>query len=129
MGRFLSEDPAGFAGGVNPYTFADDDPINGSDPSGMFSGGSIVGLYNSCGLYCQFASDLYHNRGPSKIPPRQPVKGANRGDCVLCHRVFFGGVNGSAILGAGPTGGAGVIFWSNEGPGLYARFARSICPT
>lgn len=33
-GRFLSEDPAGVDAGINPYTFADDDPINGFDPSG-----------------------------------------------------------------------------------------------
>jgi|GEM_PF-933227 len=35
LGRFISEDPAGLAGGINPYVFADDDPINSSDPSGM----------------------------------------------------------------------------------------------
>jgi RHS repeat-associated protein len=34
-GRFLSEDPAGFEGGLNLYTFAGDDPIDGSDPSGL----------------------------------------------------------------------------------------------
>jgi RHS repeat-associated protein len=34
-GRFLSEDPAGLGGGTNPYLFAGDDPINGSDPYGL----------------------------------------------------------------------------------------------
>jgi len=35
IGRFLSEDPAGAAGGTNAYVFAGDDPINGQDPSGL----------------------------------------------------------------------------------------------
>jgi RHS repeat-associated protein len=35
MGAFMSEDPAGLAGGANSYGFADNDPINGSDPDGM----------------------------------------------------------------------------------------------
>lgn len=36
-GRFLSEDPIGLAGGVNPYLYAGADPMNSSDPSGLFS--------------------------------------------------------------------------------------------
>ena len=35
QGRFLSEDPIGLAGGINPYVFAGDDPINGRDPTGL----------------------------------------------------------------------------------------------
>ena len=34
-GRFLSEDPIGLAGGVNPYLYSGDDPVNGGDPSGQ----------------------------------------------------------------------------------------------
>lgn len=33
--RFISEDPAGVAGGINPYLFGGNDGINHNDPSGM----------------------------------------------------------------------------------------------
>lgn len=33
--RFVSEEPLGLGGGINPYVYASNDPINGSDPSGM----------------------------------------------------------------------------------------------
>jgi RHS repeat-associated protein len=35
IGRFVSEDPLGLGGGINPYVFAGDDPVNGSDPTGL----------------------------------------------------------------------------------------------
>jgi RHS repeat-associated protein len=34
-GRFLSEDPIGLAGGMNPVIFAGGDPVNGADPTGL----------------------------------------------------------------------------------------------
>jgi RHS repeat-associated protein len=37
-GRFVNEDPAGFAGGINLYAFGGNDPINGFDPSGLSAG-------------------------------------------------------------------------------------------
>ncbi len=35
LGRFISEDPLGLSAGINPYVFANNDPVNGSDPSGL----------------------------------------------------------------------------------------------
>jgi RHS repeat-associated protein len=42
-GRFLSEDPIGLAGGINPVLFAGNDPVNGADPSGLDC--TITGYY------------------------------------------------------------------------------------
>ncbi len=35
IGRFISRDPAGVAGGVNLYEYAGDDPVDLSDPTGL----------------------------------------------------------------------------------------------
>ncbi len=34
LGRFISRDPAGLAGGINLYAYAGDDPVDSSDPTG-----------------------------------------------------------------------------------------------
>jgi RHS repeat-associated protein len=34
VGRFISQDPIGLDGGINPYSFAGNDPVNARDPSG-----------------------------------------------------------------------------------------------
>jgi RHS repeat-associated protein len=33
--RFISEDPIGFSGGMNFYAYAENDPVNGTDPYGL----------------------------------------------------------------------------------------------
>lgn len=38
LGRFISEDPMGFAAGMNSYRYVGDDPQNGSDPFGLAGG-------------------------------------------------------------------------------------------
>ncbi|MGH7679896.1 MAG: RHS repeat-associated core domain-containing protein, partial [Gemmatimonadaceae bacterium] len=35
IGRFISEDPIGLAGGINLYAYAGDDPVNFMDPMGL----------------------------------------------------------------------------------------------
>ena len=34
-GRFISQDPIGLAGGINPYAYGENDPMNMSDPFGL----------------------------------------------------------------------------------------------
>lgn len=40
--RFISEDPLGLGGGINPYVFAGNDPINATDPGGLCSGTWVI---------------------------------------------------------------------------------------
>jgi RHS repeat-associated protein len=53
LGRFLSRDPIGFAGGINLYAYCGGDPVNYEDPGGMdFFGipsGTIAG---AAGFLC-----------------------------------------------------------------------------
>ena len=82
LGRFMSEDPAGFDGGVNPYTFADNDPINGVDPSGMnwsiFSfGKNLFGEIGKAvgGNVGGLVGEILNLFQPSKIPSVHPTFG------------------------------------------------------
>jgi RHS repeat-associated protein len=53
LGKFLSRDPIGYAGGSNLYSYCGGDPINYVDPSGLDANLSIVvvegGTYNALG--------------------------------------------------------------------------------
>lgn len=52
-GRFLSEDPAGLAGGINPYVFGGGDPVNTRDPAGLrYSVAAIENSRDWCGWVC-----------------------------------------------------------------------------
>jgi RHS repeat-associated protein len=62
LGRYIQADPIGLLGDVNPYLYANSDPVNGIDPSGHFLvplGGAVIGagleyLTNDCAT----ASDI-----------------------------------------------------------------------
>lgn len=43
LGRFISEDPTGFGGGINFYVYAGDDPVDANDPTGKFFGFDNLG--------------------------------------------------------------------------------------
>jgi uncharacterized protein RhaS with RHS repeats len=48
-GRFISEDPSGFAGGINPYLYAENNPADLTDADGLMpgsTGGIMVWLGN-----------------------------------------------------------------------------------
>jgi RHS repeat-associated protein len=46
--RFISQDPIGIDGGMNLYTYANNDPVNGFDPTGLMraSGCGVVGPFS-----------------------------------------------------------------------------------
>ncbi|MDB4913994.1 MAG: hypothetical protein JWM95_1638, partial [Gemmatimonadetes bacterium] len=52
MRRFLSEDPIGLAGGINQYRFAENDPVNGSDPTGLDSNNDEDCTFSNYVLVC-----------------------------------------------------------------------------
>jgi RHS repeat-associated protein len=43
VGRFISPDPIGMAGGLNRYAYCGNDPVNLVDPSGLWATGSYLG--------------------------------------------------------------------------------------
>jgi len=63
-GRFLTRDPVGFTGGINPYCYVGNRPITHSDSSGLAEGSGNGGVIGGClasllpGLY-----DTYHSDG------------------------------------------------------------------
>jgi RHS repeat-associated protein len=136
--RFVSEDPLGLAAGMNQYTFAGNDPINGSDPSGACpSGGLITSLegdnegeaatpgfgYDCMGFWA------WANDPPWGLSGRDPE--LNQMEAVgptssysACHPDEAGAVNCAAwdqaeAAAQSPSGGSfkgfdEAIFWSND---------------
>jgi hypothetical protein len=81
MGRFLSEDPVGFAGGVNFYVYVGNNPVNYRDPFGLhqvgFNGnivlivddyGNPIATYPATSGAQGYMSPLYQN-----VPWKGPI--------------------------------------------------------
>jgi uncharacterized protein RhaS with RHS repeats len=76
MGRFISEDPIGFAGGTNFYRYVQNNPVNGVDFSGervsmmlrpMFGGAWALGYHAAINVNGQIYG--FHPEGVLKENP------------------------------------------------------------
>ena len=92
FGRFISEDPAGFAAGdPNLYRYVGNDPVNATDPSGKFF--FIAPIIPIIGVACAFGAavgavtELGHMLFPSPLGQRKTdwgdVAGAAIAGCVI----------------------------------------------
>jgi RHS repeat-associated protein len=76
--RFISEDPIGLAGGINPYAYAENDPVNLRDPNGLCpqkvkeeNGGKCPPYFNVPGIIVA--------PPPGPWTPRDPGRGGGSG--------------------------------------------------
>ncbi len=89
-GRFLSEDPIGIDGGLNQYTFVNDDPVNGFDPA-AFRGD------------CYYGYSYSYSRSTGKIIPGSF---SISGPYGICDEPSSGPViEGGGMAGGGQVGG------------------------
>jgi len=100
IGRFITEDPMGFAAGINFYAYANNNPINANDPTGNWAwiddaiftfGGGAIGVIN------QGFSNFIFGKG---LMPENYARDY--------WAAFVGGaVSGETLLYAAPLGPAG----------------------
>lgn len=69
VGRFLSEDPLGLSAGINVYTFADNDPVNGYDPTGTCAECVAIVFHLGMALFISEAATLAFQQDPCDHPP------------------------------------------------------------
>ena len=138
-GRFTQEDPIGLAGGMNLYGFAGGDPVNFSDPFGLWpewvknfaagmhavtsvEGGSCSGFACKVGAWAGLASMLTVGGSAERVAGRVLAEEALvvRGGTNTAERIAAGA---ESIDGAGMAHGVSV----NSAPGMSAaQLARGI---
>ena len=89
LGRFISEDPIGFAGGdVNLYGYVANSPVNRKDPTGqigvlIFAGAGLL-VAGEAGFHFYLANQADHMKWPNADP-----KGRQRHCWVNCMSVRY----------------------------------------
>jgi len=120
-GRFMSEDPIGFAGGADTYTYANGNPVLLIDPFGLWSWGDPLpdGLANSV---VGFGDGVYRalTFGLGNLNEFRNAIGIY-GGVDLCSSTYSYGKAWGLRLGAGTlwaagfNGGSSSMFWAGRG--------------
>ena len=93
IARFMSRDPAGFAGGLNMYAYAGDDPVDFSDPTGMDWESILEGPGDTCSA-CTTVGPGWYAAPQFPFPAPVPTIGGIDADVVP----FYHGQNGGGLL-------------------------------
>jgi RHS repeat-associated protein len=101
-GRFTSEDPKGFAAGINFYVYVQNNPINANDPYGLYTGtddatfllgGAVIGLFG------QGLSDVM----AGKLSTWQDYAGAAVGGAIGGWSLLYTGPVAAGAIGGATT--------------------------
>ncbi len=98
-GRFISEDPLGFAAGANFYTYANNNPVNANDPTGKWAGIDDL-LFTVGGGAIGGVGQLAADAVAGKLSAPRDYIGAITGGAAAGEASLYTGPVGGALAGA-----------------------------
>jgi hypothetical protein len=123
-GRFLSEDPIGLAGGINPYAFAGSDAVNTADPTG---------LDGDLPLRCYWTYGKHSGENEPEYPyPHEHYEQFCGDDRAMREALLLAATNPYMAAGFGSDGNGGSVVLApaaggDEAGGLCRALAVMVC--